>query len=78
MVSVSFITILTLFSLILIIGFVVFTVFWLKIIIQLKQKSEIKLTKENISSIKSIYERMGDDSEATEQYIYMRRKLTGG
>lgn len=78
MVSVSFITILTLFSLILIIGFVIFTVFWLKIIIQLKQKSEIKLTKENISSIKSIYERMGDDSEATEQYIYMRRKLTGG
>ncbi len=78
MVSASFITILALFSLILVIGFVIFTIFWFKIIIQLKQKSDIKSSKETINLVKPIYERMGEDSEATEQYIYMRRKLTGG
>jgi hypothetical protein len=78
MVSASIITVLSLFSLILAICFILFTIFMFKAIIQLKQKTNIKSPIRSVELVKPIYERMGDDPEATEQYVYMRRKLTGG
>lgn len=78
MVSVAFILILVVFAILIIIGIISVTIFWFKVIIQLKEKTNIPSTIKTISLKKSIYERMADDSEATEQYVYMRRKLMGG
>ena len=78
MVSAAFILMLVIFTTLIVVGIVFFAVFWFKVIIQLKQKKDIVSTTQTIDFDKSIYERMADDSEVTEQYVYMRRKLIGG
>ncbi|MCG3225729.1 MAG: hypothetical protein H7645_02330 [Candidatus Heimdallarchaeota archaeon] len=78
MVSVAFISMIAVFALLMVVGIVFFTIFLFKIIIQFKEKTDIPSTLKSIDLKKSIYERMADDSEATEQYVYMRRKLMGG
>lgn len=65
------------FITLIVVGIVFFTIFWFKMIIQLKQKIDMPSTTKNIDLDKSIYERMADDSEATGQYGYMRLKLFG-
>ncbi len=78
MVSAAYILMLVVFVTLILVGIVFFTVFWFKAIILLKEKTNIPSTIKTIDLEKSIYERMADDSEATEQYVYMRRKLMGG
>ncbi|MCG3221120.1 MAG: hypothetical protein H7641_07030 [Candidatus Heimdallarchaeota archaeon] len=78
MVSAAHILMLVVFVTLILVGIVFFTVFWFKAIILLKEKTNIPSTIKTIDLEKSIYERMADDSEATEQYVYMRRKLMGG
>ena len=78
MVSAAFISILVIFIILIVVGIVFFTIFLFRAIIQLREKDNIPSTIKSIDLKKSIYERMADDSEATEQYIYMRRKQMGG
>jgi len=78
MVSTAYISIIVVFATLLVFGIVFFAVFLFKAIFQLKQKSDMPSATKTIDLDKSIYERMADDSETTEQYIYMRRKLIGG
>jgi hypothetical protein len=66
------------FAMLLVISFVLFAIFLLRIIIQLRRREDIPSITKTIGLDKSIYERMADDSEVTEQYVYMRRKFMGG
>jgi len=73
MAPISFIVIISIFTFILVSSIVFSLYFWLKTMKILGEKSNKKLRKPQ-----SIYERMADDQDATEQFIYMRRKLFGG
>ncbi|MHA2358128.1 MAG: hypothetical protein ACXABK_05120 [Candidatus Heimdallarchaeaceae archaeon] len=78
MVSAAYVLMLVVFSTLIVVGIGIFSIFWYKVIIQLRAKKESKTTTKKIDLDDSIYTRMADDPEATEQYVYMRRKLTGG
>lgn len=73
MAPISFIIIITIFTFLLVFSIVFSLYFWLKTLNKLGEKSNKKLLKPH-----SIYERMAEDQDATEQFIYMRRKFFGG
>ena len=64
-------------SILLTISFIFVAYFLFKITLWLKQKN-LKVQFNESYVRKSIYERLGDDENATRHYVYMRRKLTGG
>ncbi len=66
---------LVVFAILLLICFSFAFYFVIRVVTGLKQKNLLSLRKRKY---RTIYERMADDQEATEQYMYMRRKLTGG
>ncbi|MCG3259129.1 MAG: hypothetical protein H7644_05250 [Candidatus Heimdallarchaeota archaeon] len=58
-------------------GIILLAVFWYRKILQFKQKLIASSSLKNLNVPDSIYKRMADDSEVTEQYEYMRKKLVG-
>ncbi len=73
MAPILFVVFISIFVSLLVLSIVVFLFAWLKAMNKLGEKSRKLLLKP-----KSFYERMADDQDATEQYIYMRRKFFGG
>ncbi len=65
------------FAIIVVAVIVFLAVFWYKMILQFKQKLYSSSSLKNLNEPDSIYKRMADDSEVTEQYEYMRKKLVG-
>ncbi|MCG3215116.1 MAG: hypothetical protein KAS63_00210 [Candidatus Heimdallarchaeota archaeon] len=63
------------FAVLLLISSVFVSYFIIRVVRGLKQKNLLSIRKRKY---RTIYERMADDQQATEQYMYMRRKLTGG
>ncbi len=53
------------------------TYFMIRVAVWLNQKNQKALFDIN-GKRKSIYERLGEDENATRHYVYMRRKMTGG
>ena len=51
--------------------------FLIRVAVWLNQENQKKLFDVR-SKRKSIYERLGEDENATRHYVYMRRKMTGG
>lgn len=77
MVSTTSIILFVVFAIIMVAVIVFLAVFWYKMILQFKQKLYASSSLKNLNVPDSIYKRMADDSEVTEQYEYMRRKLVG-
>ena len=73
MAPIIFVVFISIFVLILVSSIVVFLIAWMKTMNKLGEKSRKSLLKP-----KTFYERMAADQDATEQYIYMRRKFFGG
>lgn len=77
MVSTTSIILFVVFAIIMVAVIVFLAVFWYKMILQFKQELYASSSLKNLNVPDSIYKRMADDSEVTEQYEYMRRKLVG-
>lgn len=73
MAPILFIIVISVFICLLVSAIVVFLLFWMKAMNKLGEKSRKMLLKP-----KSYYERMAADTEATEQFIYARKKFFGG
>ncbi len=65
------------FIIIVVAGILLLAFFWYKKILQFKQKLYASSSLKDLNVPDSIYKRMADDSEVTEQYEYMRKKLVG-
>jgi len=59
------------------ISLVFVTYFLIRVAVWLNQKNQ-KALFDISGKRKSIYERLGEDENATRYYIYMRRKMIGG
>ncbi len=73
MAPILYIIFISIFVCLLVSAIVAFLLVWMKSMNKLGEKSRKILLKP-----KSYYERMAEDQEATEQFIYMRRKFFGG
>ena len=73
MAPILFVIFISIFVCLLVSSIVVFLLVWMKAMNKLGEKNRKMLLKP-----KSFYERIAADQDATEQYIYMRRKFFGG
>ena len=76
MVSVASILLFIVFTVVVTFGIIFLTIFWIKAIRLFKLKNYTSSKTRDLDE-DTIYKRMADDFEVTEQYEYMRRKLVG-